>query len=280
MFKSPFFSIITPVLNGSCYVDDYLNSLRSQTFLNWEAIVVDDGSTDDTCEKIQLAKSDDDRFALKRLPRHSLNDSLPRGPYRPRNLGISIARGEYVCFLDIDDFWLKDKLMLQYKAIQDFPRACLLFGPFYSANSSLCAGYLKPFLGSIPVKTQVLFWNPVPNLTSCVRTTLARSNPFLAVNHEDFVFWHSVISTIDEADIVRIAQPLAIYRRSHHSTSGNKWRVLSWWLRCYANFGYPVLLGCLLLLVKSCAVFVEAVLVRIRVIPTVDLSSFSRLSRF
>ncbi len=248
--------------------------MRSQTFLNWEAIIVDDGSTDDTFEKLQLAAGNDRRFIIRKLPAYPLKGSSPRGPYRPRNLGMSIASGEYVCFLDIDDFWLKDKLMLQYEAVQDSPSASLLFGLFFSADSALRTGYVKPFLSSIPVKIQVSLWNPVPNLTSCVRTSLARSNPFLPVNHEDFVFWHSVISKIDEADIIHIPRPLAIYRRSHHSTSGNKWRVLAWWLRCYAIFGYPVFVAYLFLMVKSCAQFVETLLVRARVLPTVDLSSY------
>lgn len=268
---SPFFSIITPIFNGACYIDDYLASLLGQTFVNWQAIIVDDGSSDDSYEKLQQFTRHDQRFILKRLSPQPSGDGVPRGPYRPRNAGISVAKGEYVCFLDIDDYWLGDKLMLQYKAIQRSPRARLLYSSFYKSDSVLRAGYVKPFLDWIPVKLQVLFWNPIPNLTSCVQTSLARSNPFLAVHHEDYVFWYNVLKLVGEDEIVRIPVPLALYRTTPHSTSGNKFRVISWWLRCYKLFGYNLLLSLLFMIVKLSAELVEALLVRARILPVVKL---------
>lgn len=271
---SPFFSIITPVLNGACYVNDYLYSLRSQTFLSWEAIIIDDGSTDSSFETLRAATHGDSRFVLKRLPSHIPSDSQPRGPYRPRNYGISLARGEYICFLDIDDFWLNEKLMIQYEAIRRHPEARLVFSSYYTASHSLQVGYIKPFLGWISIKNQVSLWNPIPNLTGCVQVSLARMNYFLAVKHEDFVFWHGIICLIEESNIVRVPQPLAIYRRSRNSLSGNKLAVVSWWLRCYDTFGYPLYVSCLFLLVKILAEFVEKLLVSMRVIRSISLSSF------
>jgi teichuronic acid biosynthesis glycosyltransferase TuaG len=268
----PFFSIVTPVLNGACYIEDYLASLLGQTFVNWEAIIIDDGSSDDSFEKLEHYTRHDQRFILEKLPPQLSGDGLPRGPYRPRNVGISLAQGDYVCFFDIDDYWLSGKLMYQYIALQRSPRARLLHCSFYKADSVFRFGYVKPFLDWIPVKLQVLVWNPIPNLTSCVQTSLARSNPFLAVHHEDYVFWYNVLKLVREDEIVRISIPLALYRTTANSTSGNKFRVLSWWLRCYDLFGYNMPLSLLFIIVKLSAELVEALLVRARILPVVRLS--------
>ena len=268
----PFFTIVTPVLNGAYYIEDYLASLLGQTFSNWEAIIVDDGSLDNSYEKLQIYTRNDERFVLKKLsPPPKVGMGVARGPYRPRNVGISLARGEYVCFLDIDDYWLSNKLMLQYAAIKRSPRARLIYSSFYKSDSSLRTGYVKPFVACLPLRLQILFWNPIPNLTSCVQTSLAVSNPFLAIGHEDYVFWHAVVKKIDEEDIVRIALPLALYRTSANSTSGNKLRVLTWWLDCYKLFGYNVLISWLLLICKVCSELIEAFMVRVRILPIVGL---------
>ena len=96
------FSIIVPTYNRSAALDRCLNSLRAQTFKSFEVLVCDDGSKDETnliVEKFQ------DILNLKYFYEENWG-----GPAKPRNTGIKFAKGEYICFLDSDDWWKPNKL--------------------------------------------------------------------------------------------------------------------------------------------------------------------------
>src|SRR4051812_30187689 len=88
-------SVITAARDAAPYVRDALDSVLSQTFDDWEAVVVDDASTDDTPE---VARSYGDRVRV-------VSNERPLGPAGARNLGFEHARGELVATLDADDIW-------------------------------------------------------------------------------------------------------------------------------------------------------------------------------
>ena len=105
---APFFSIITPSYNRAAFLPTTIKSVLAQTFHHWELILVDDGSTDNTKELIQ-----------------SLNHPQIKYVYQPnsersvaRNNGISHSTGQYICFLDSDDYYLSDHLEKLYRAIE------------------------------------------------------------------------------------------------------------------------------------------------------------------
>ena len=100
--KYPYFTIVIPIYNRAFLLKRCLTSIVTQTFTNYEVIICDDGSTDD-CYKI--TESFANIIALTYL-----YDENWGGPARPRNRGIKAARGEWVCFLDSDDWWYPDKL--------------------------------------------------------------------------------------------------------------------------------------------------------------------------
>ncbi|WPP53321.1 glycosyltransferase family 2 protein [Catalinimonas niigatensis] len=90
-------SIIIPVYNRVDLIEECIQSIKKQTYANFEVIVVDDGSTDGSYEYIQKVSQQDNRIkALRR-------DRLPKGAPTCRNMGISKAEGEYIIFLDSDD---------------------------------------------------------------------------------------------------------------------------------------------------------------------------------
>ena len=94
----PLVSIIIPTFNSSKYLKATLNSVLSQTYTNWECILVDDGSIDLT-ETISINYQErDQRFQLYKRP-----EDLPKGSSSARNFGVTKAKGEYVIFLDADD---------------------------------------------------------------------------------------------------------------------------------------------------------------------------------
>lgn len=271
--SNPYFSIITPVFNGKDFIDDYIYSLLSQTFEDWEAIIVDDNSTDCSISKVLSFAKKDSRFKLLSSTSF-LRSSSFKGPYHPRNVALSVAKGKYICFLDIDDYWFPSKLYVQHQAIISDPTTLVLISRYYKADSSLTKGYLKPIISFIPVKYQILFWNPIPMLTSCVRFDIIKHIRFSPIHHEDFVFWHKVFSAMPKGRVSICSEPLAIYRSSQCSVSSDKRMVLRWWLECFIVFGYPIYIALFFLIIKLFAEFFESILVLLGVIPAVNLTYF------
>ena len=93
---NPTISIIIPAYNTGLAVRRMINAVKKQTFEDFEAIIIDDGSDDDTVDIINEHISDDDRFRLITIPHE--------GVHAARNAGLDQARGEYVCFFDSDDY--------------------------------------------------------------------------------------------------------------------------------------------------------------------------------
>ena len=96
-------SIIMPTYNSGVYLEATLLSIISQTYRNWELLITDDCSSDNTVSIIERYMLEDDRIKLYRLKANS-------GPAVARNLSIDKAKGRYIAFCDSDDIWLESKL--------------------------------------------------------------------------------------------------------------------------------------------------------------------------
>lgn len=104
-------SVVVPVYNGSKYIQKAIESVLSQTYKNYEIIVIDDGSTDDTRQKLHVYH-EHIRYVFQQN----------RGSAAARNLGINLAKGELIAFLDSDDFWtMPEKLEKQVACFQANP---------------------------------------------------------------------------------------------------------------------------------------------------------------
>jgi glycosyltransferase involved in cell wall biosynthesis len=112
----PTVSVILPTYNRLALLREAVDSVRAQTFGDWELIVADDGSDDGTAEYLDALAGEDPRVVVVTLP-HTAN--LPR----IRNTAIARARGEWVAFLDSDDAWRADKLQAHLDAHGANPRA-------------------------------------------------------------------------------------------------------------------------------------------------------------
>lgn len=104
--KSYAVQIIIPVYNSSAYLHRCLDSLKAQTFENWQALLIDDGSTDDSAKIIQEYFSKDERFNYTRQENAGVSVA--------RNTALSKLDAEYVAFLDSDDYWERDMLEILY----------------------------------------------------------------------------------------------------------------------------------------------------------------------
>lgn len=117
----PFFSIIIPTYNRSDFVSFAIESVVSQTFQDWELIIVDDGSTDDTKDVVAGFLSD---VRIRYIWQANQERSVAR------NNGISLSKGEYICFLDSDDYYLPNHLSTFYDRINE-TSASALFSESY-----------------------------------------------------------------------------------------------------------------------------------------------------
>ena len=105
MTKVPFFSVVIPLYNKEMYVKKTLETVLDQTFTDYEIIIVDDGSKDNSCTIVKSIKD----------PRIRLISQDNGGPSKARNRAIRESRGQYITFLDADDIWLPEKLKKQYE---------------------------------------------------------------------------------------------------------------------------------------------------------------------
>src|SRR6476646_3258745 len=107
-------SIIMPTYNRANYIGETIESVRNQTYNNWELIIVDDGSEDNTGEIISRVK--DERIRFYEAGRIAINGKI-------KNIGIEKANGELIAFIDSDDLWAETKLEKQVAALQEYPEA-------------------------------------------------------------------------------------------------------------------------------------------------------------
>lgn len=116
----PFFSVIVPMYNKETAIQTSIRSILSQTYKNFEVIVVDDGSTDHSVDTIK-------QFSDERLKFYSKSNG---GPSSARNYGIKKAQGDWITFLDADDILYPDALFYFVKGIQKYPEAEMICGNF------------------------------------------------------------------------------------------------------------------------------------------------------
>lgn len=117
MLASNKLTVIIPAYNAGRYLSDALHSVLAQTWPVSEIIVVDDGSTDNTAQVAQSFPAPV-RYCWQN---HACAAAA-------RNLGVSLARGEWLTFLDADDLWLPDKLAAQMALAQQQPESAMIFG--------------------------------------------------------------------------------------------------------------------------------------------------------
>jgi len=111
--RQPFFSVLVPTYNQAKYLPAALNSLINQTYDNWEAIVVNDGSADETPEVMASYAAKDKRIRTFHKENGGVASAL--------NMGLQNARGQWICWLSSDDLFEPDKLGIHLQAIKEKP---------------------------------------------------------------------------------------------------------------------------------------------------------------
>jgi teichuronic acid biosynthesis glycosyltransferase TuaG len=217
-----FFSVVCPVYNAGLYLHEALQSVLDQTVKNWELIIVDDGSTDNTAE---IAKS------YTRYPsvQYVWQPNGKQG--KARNLGVSMSRGNFIAFLDADDIWTENKLERQIEDIKN-SNASIFFTGAYICDEKLnviqkknhLSGILSGKSGIMPLLLEGI--NPIIFNSVVVKTDFFRSvGAFNETNDiaEDYEFFLRVC----EMDTIFYANPdfLVKYRVHIGQTSESNYRM-------------------------------------------------------
>jgi len=121
-------SIVMPAYNAGPYIEETIRSVQGQTHQNWELIVVDDGSTDETAEKVEAVAQHDPRVKLLR--------QANAGKSAARNTGLDLASGEFITFLDADDSFLVRKLTIQVAMLERSPDVGVVVGGHVRTDES------------------------------------------------------------------------------------------------------------------------------------------------
>ncbi|HSC54394.1 MAG TPA: glycosyltransferase [Phnomibacter sp.] len=181
-------SIIMPAYNAGNFIQDAIKSVRAQTYQQWELIVVNDGSTDDTAKKVEQLIETDSRIQL--ITQHNSKQA------GARNTGIRKAKGEWIAFLDADDRWAERKLEIQI-AYTNTEQADVFFSDAFVVDEKgnilgqMGAGK-GMFCGDRGLSV-FLEKNQVPILTSLVRHSVFEHDLFDETpglqNAEDYELW-------------------------------------------------------------------------------------------
>ena len=159
MQDKPLVSVIVIFLNAADFLQEAIESVLAQTYEQWELLLVDDGSNDGSRE-IAMSFASEDSAQIKYMD-HDGHQNL--GMSAARNLGIRNAKGDYIAFLDADDYWLPNKLDVQTRILDSQPEAGMLFGStkyWFSWTGRLEDGQ-RDYVPSLRVRSHTLFHPPL-----------------------------------------------------------------------------------------------------------------------
>lgn len=152
-------SVIVIFLNASDFLQEAIESVLAQTYEHWELLLVDDGSNDGSTE-IAMSFAAENSARIKYFE-HDAHQNL--GMSAARNLGIRKAKGDYIAFLDADDYWLPNKLDVQTRILDSQPEAGMLFGStkYWFSWTGRPEDSQRDYVPSLRVRTHTLFHPPL-----------------------------------------------------------------------------------------------------------------------
>jgi glycosyltransferase involved in cell wall biosynthesis len=222
MLKTPLVSVVMPAFNAARFIEQTLESARCQTFQDFEVLVVDDGSTDDTAAVAQKFCETDARFQLLRRSHNGLSAT--------RNAGIERTRGEFIAFLDADDVWSPEKLECQMALFRADPRVNFSYTNFHFWDGQLDLEIYYRANRPLPdcdAARQLIFAN-----VYCISTVVTKRELFDKAG----VFDTALLDGCEDWDLwLRLAEhglyargthkPLARYRRWPGNMSNKKLKM-------------------------------------------------------
>lgn len=227
MNDRPLVSIITPCYNSEKYISKTIESVQTQTYLNWEMLIVDDCSSDRSSEIIRQYCEKDIRI------KHLKTNQGSGSPTTPRNLGIVNALGRYIAFLDSDDLWLETKLEKQLEVFQKNDNAAIVFSYYTKiSEDGICSGGVVSSPKRVTYN-KLLYGNSIGCLTGMYDTQKVGKIYMRHIGHEDYAMWLEILKKgfigVNTCDVQ------ALYRVRSSSVSANKLKAMRWQWNIYVN---------------------------------------------
>ncbi len=209
----PTISVIVPAYNAERTILETITSVQQQTFSDFELLVINDGSTDQTLELLNSVNE----------PQMKIFDYPNGGLSVARNRGITHARGEFVAFLDADDLWTADKLELQLAALQQHAIAGVVYSwAYYMDEQGKSIQTSEPVYFGGNVYAQLLVNNFVVSGSNCLirRQAIASVGEFdpAVAGAADWDYWLRLAA---RWPFVVVPKPQVFYRISSGSMSSN-----------------------------------------------------------
>lgn len=221
-------SIVMPAYNCENYIVDAISSVLAQSYQNWELLIINDGSKDNTLDIIKGFSEKDARI-------RPLQNEENMGVSATRNKGIAAASGDWIAFLDSDDMWEPLKLEKQIKVAKENSAGFLFTGSSYINEKG------EKYKGIFEVPKIVSYKQlRNQNVISC-SSVLIKKKFFETIKmerddmHEDYAVWLRVLRTGITA--YGINEPLIIYRISQDSKSGNKIKTIAMTYKVFRFIG-------------------------------------------
>ena len=221
----PLVSIITPSWNVERLIGETIESVQAQTFGDWELLIADDCSTDQTPAVVGRYAGQDPRIKLIRQPRNG-------GPALARQAAIDHAQGRYLAFLDSDDLWLPSKLERQLAFARKMGAPLSYTGFRRIDETSTITGRLITVPERLTYK-QLLKNTAIATLTALVDRQLAGKVAMKNEPYDDFCLWLSILKPGLVA--YGLNEDLARYRVRVKSVSSRPLRSAGWVWHIYRN---------------------------------------------
>lgn len=211
--NSPLVTIITPAYNAEAFIKETIASVLAQSVSDWEMIVIDDGSSDNTKAIVTAYTQVDERIRLVINERNM-------GVAQTRNQGLDLFRGEYVAFLDSDDYWepqMLEKMVARAKETQADIVYCS-YSLVDEDGKKVCNDFIVPQQTTFK---ESIVRSVITCSTVLITADLARKNRFPTdMYHEDIAMWFRILR--DGGTAYGVTDVLAAYRQRAGSRSGDK----------------------------------------------------------
>ena len=232
-------SIITPTFNSAEFISDTIKSIQSQTFSNWELIITDDCSSDNTIEIIKSFSKNDTRIKLFILEKNC-------GAGIARNNSIKIAKGRFIAFCDSDDQWKSEKLQKQVDFLIH-NNLVFTYSSYDVIDEENC--FLKKVVAPSEINYKKMLNNNYVGCLTAIYDTEKLGKIYMSNlrKRQDWVLWLKIIKIIGNTR--GLNESLAIYRDRSKSESSNKIQMIRYnWNVYNTQLGYNKLSSCFLLL--------------------------------
>lgn len=219
-------SIITPSFNSAKFIAETIQSVQHQTHQNWEMIIVDDGSFDETEQIVRSIIEKDKRIQFYKLTQNS-------GPAVARNTGIEKASGKYMTFIDADDIWFPTFIENSITTI-DETGIPFVFSSYKRANEQLEFVYSDFIVPNKVSYSDILKSNSISCLTAFVEIQkLGKKYMPLIRKRQDMGLWLNYLKVVPFAHGIQETQ--AIYRIRENSLSRKKSDLIKYQWQFYRN---------------------------------------------